>query len=77
MSRTPNYIITERFTVSLTPSDIQELPAGSYVRPIDYRYVPKHVKDDPKNKYYFENTDVFCYCKFGIILIKKDILRQT
>ncbi len=73
--RTPNYRLLEAHTVSNGPHDQRLLPAGSYVRPIELRYVPKHVIDDSRWTWFDGDIEVFCYCSLGIIPIPKKILK--
>lgn len=78
--RTPNYRLIQDHTVSsgsgLMGADYKTLPAGSYVRPIELSYVPPHVKEDSRWKYFNKELEVFAYTKFGIIPIPKYILRD-
>ncbi len=50
--------------------------AGTFVRPIDLKYVPKHITDDERWKYFDKNTDVFCYYSGGIVPIPKALIRE-
>lgn len=73
--RTPNYVINCDMTISTDMIGIQKvLPAGSFVRPIERTYVPKHVlvKYKDSSSEYYE----FCYCYYGIIPVPKSYLRQ-
>lgn len=76
---TPNYVLTESYSYSAGSSnhDSKTLAAGSFVRPIDPRYVPKHVLDNPKYVWFNKNTEVFVYCKYGIIVVPLNIIRES
>lgn len=52
------------------------LPAGSYVCPININYVPRHIKNDDKYRFYKDDKEVFCYTKLGFVLISRDKLRM-
>lgn len=74
--KTPNYIITEKCVLYNGPMDEKVLEIGSFVCPIEYAYLPVHVKEDKRWKDVTLNTHVFCYTRYGIIPIEKNILRQ-
>lgn len=82
--KTPNYVLIEDVQVNLgvasggwnMPADYKVLPAGSFVRPINYDYVPKHVLEDPKWKNFNSEKEIFCYTKLGFIAIEKKMLRE-
>jgi hypothetical protein len=75
MLPTPNYILTEQVTIGNGFSDPKILPAGTFVRPIDKRWVPKHVLDS--NMWFNDKVEVFCYTRFGIVPIAQKMLRRT
>ena len=51
-------------------AETKELPAGSFVKPIERRYLPAHVLADPRWRLMVDNDDfVFCYTNFGIVPI--------
>lgn len=72
---TPDFVLTEEFSIYNGPQDSKVLKAGSFVRPISKCYLPKHITEDPHNQYIFDDR-VFCYTHYGIILIPKKLLRQ-
>lgn len=57
--------------------DYKVLPAGSFVRPIEVQYVPKHVLDKTQYRSFNKDVQVFCYCKYGIIPIDKSKFREV
>ena len=76
MMPTPNFVLMDYFT-SGSISDQKILPPGTFVRPIDVRYVPDHVLNDPRWVFFNKEKEVFCYTSIGIVAIKKDLLRQV
>ncbi len=73
---TPNYVLTEEFRWGVGV-DVIVMEPRTFVRPIDDRWVPKHVLDDPKMKHRAEG-DVFCSTpRCGIILIPSRIIRKV
>lgn len=73
--RTPNWRLNHSWVGKRDHSDVQELPVGSYVRPIEECYVPEHVKE--ANKYFHRSTETYCYTKFGIATIPTHFLEET
>ncbi len=49
------------------------LPAGSFVKPIELRWVPKHVLEN-RDFWYSPQNDIYVYCRFGIIPIPRRIV---
>jgi len=75
-SKTPNYVLTEDYQLRTTlGKDPVILPKGSFVRPINYCYLPKHIIEDNGWLAFDLETFVFAYTKFGIFPIPRDILR--
>ncbi len=75
--RTPNYIISEAHSYHVGSTDTRTLEAGTFVRPIELPYVPKHVTENPQNRCFNKETDIYCYCRFGIIPIPRKIVRES
>lgn len=77
-TRTPNYRINEDFSFYTPGSfgDSKMLPEGSYVRPIELSYVPKHVLEDKRWALFNKDKDMFVYCKLGIVCVPKRIVRD-
>lgn len=82
MSRTPNYRLMEDFVVAasggsyMMGGDYKTLPEGSYVRPIELAYVPKHVLEDKRWQHFNKDKEIFVYTKIGIVPVPKRILRD-
>lgn len=75
--KTTNYALTEPFSYQEGRYDTKTLPAGAFVRPIELVYVPKHVIEDSRWSSFNKKTDVFCYCRWGVIPIPRNLLRET
>lgn len=72
MSRTPNYVLTEDHNFGPF-GDQKTLEVGSFVRPIEYIYVPKHCLEKGVHNRAFS----YCYTRYGIILIPNALIRKT
>ncbi len=75
--RTPDYILMKDYTISISPGDVITIPVGSFVRPIDAYYIPKGIRDKYGCRWFNEDSQVFCYTRFGILPIEKDAFRQV
>lgn len=75
--RTPNYVLSESHTYSVGPMDTRTLAAGTFVRPIELPYVPKHVTEDSQNRWFDKETQIYCYCRYGILAIPKKLIRES
>ena len=77
--KTPDYVITSAFTHY--PGYGQEgrtLPEGSFVRPIEFRYLPKEFRDDDTYKLLDRGKNhEFCYTRIGIVAIPKSQIRKV
>ncbi len=75
--RTPNYALTEEHSVfRKNRTDPIVLPAGSFVRPLELCYVPKHVLEDPQWRYFDKEIEVFVFTKFGIVAVPKRLVKE-
>ena len=80
---TPNYVTIEDIEYPKKGSsgimfngwDI--LRAGTFARPIDKSYVPKHVLEDERWNYFKEEVHYYCYTSAGFVVIRKDKLRPV
>lgn len=73
---TPDYLLTNDVTITKDIWDQKVIKAGTFVRPIDFYYVPQHIKDLPDHKWFDRNREVFCYTPIGIQLIPLDKIRK-
>jgi hypothetical protein len=77
MLPTPNFITTEDYRFMKSKWTEQILPAGSFVRPIELCWLPKHILDADGHKWFNSETEVYAYCSWGIIAIPKKIMRKV
>lgn len=75
--RIPEYLTTEDITIRLGSNQTQVLPANSFVKPIDFGYLPKHIKESESGRYFNKFTQVFCYTHFGITVIDRNKIREV
>jgi hypothetical protein len=77
--KTPNYQIEEDHRVVTNPGSYETklVPKYTFVRPIDYYYVPRHIKEDERYRYFNPETEIFCYCPLGIHPFPKKIVRKV
>lgn len=68
--KTENWITIENVEIG-SWSDPKILPAGSYVKPIEKRYVPKWCLESPQASFFVEELDIFCHTQFGIFSIPR------
>lgn len=75
---TPDYCLIEDVQVAEAGGwETKTLKAGTFVRPIDYYYVPKHIKEAVENRWFIANLEVFCFTPLGIKLIDKNKFRRV
>lgn len=75
--KTPNYVLTAAHTYHFGPHDTKVFDAGTFVRPIEKRWLPKHVLEHKDNRWVDHSREVFCYTRWGILLLPRNILRQV
>lgn len=75
MAKVPEFITTEDYKFGPL-NDERVLPKGSFIKPIDVYYLPKHCYNYPTTMYYNKDRDVFIYCRFGIITIPKKLVLE-
>lgn len=73
--KTPDYVLMEDYNTGDYSSE-KILPAGSFVRPIDYYYLPAHIKESASKSYLEDTSKVFCYTYYGIKLIEWSKIRK-
>ncbi len=73
--RTHDCVTTEEIRIHVLPADTLVIPAGTFVKPIEFHYLPVHVKDNHKsiNKL----TEVICYTRYGMIRIDRSKIRRV
>ena len=71
--RTPDFVLNEDFFFG--PSNDQKvIPAGSFVRPIEFKYVPKETIS--RAGFFSKADSQFCYTRYGILIIPKILIRS-
>jgi hypothetical protein len=77
--RTPDYKLIKEFKHIISANDAPIIfPAGTFVRPIDFRYLPRDMQKDVDNQFLNRiGNVVFCYTSAGIIPIPKEYMRQA
>ena len=73
---TPDFILDVDFMWS-EGAETRMLEKGAFVRPVELRYVPIHVREDKRWKNDPNNTKVFCYTSKGFICIPKKAIRKA
>lgn len=74
---TPNYVTIEEHRLYFGIQSDKTMPAGSFVRPIDDRYLPEHIKQAREYQWYDPEREVFVYSHYGIVCIPKAKIRRT
>lgn len=74
---TPNYMTTEDIRLVADWQDEFIIPAGTFVKPVDLVYVPKHVVDSKYNMHYNKDEDQFCYSSYGMHIIPNKFIRKV
>jgi hypothetical protein len=75
--KVPDYTLTEAYAWDIGPQDKRSLPAGSFVKPVDTRYVPAEVREKWRKSDIHRMYDdlTFAYTHFGFILVPRKLLR--
>lgn len=74
---TPDYQTTEDIVITKDMWDQKIMPKGTFVRPISYCYVPKHIIDLPDNRWFQETLETFAYTPMGIKLLPLIKIRKV
>ena len=72
---TPDFVLNEDYTYYVSITDPCVLKAGTFIRPIELQYLPKHVTE-----YWVgvnPGTMTYCYTRYGIIPLPNKILRKV
>ena len=71
------YCLSEEVVVMKPFStDHLTLPAGTFVKPIHYTYVPQHVLKDEKNRWFNKEIHCFVYCNKGTFMVPQKSIRE-
>lgn len=68
------YVTTDAFTYRIDIHDHIEIPQGSFITPMEDRWVPKEVKNRLAKPTIHE---VYVYTKYGFIVIPKKLIGTT
>ncbi len=74
---TPDFILMTEFSWSMGAHDTRTLPAGAFVKPCELCYVPKHVIESERHRFFDKEKDVFCYTHYGFTAIPKKLIRRV
>lgn len=74
--RVSDYVTNREYEILFGPHKGMILPVGSFVKPISGYYLPAHIKDSVAYRFFDSEKDLFCYCRYGIILFPKDLVRR-
>ena len=73
--KTDNHAMKEAYTVFVpNHTDPIVIPEGTFVSPIEKRYVPKHVLDDPRWNFVNLKEEIFVYTKWGILPVPRRLV---
>lgn len=75
--KTPNYIINKEYSIVNKYLDQKILPVGTFVKPINEYYLPNHIKESTEYRWFDKTTEVFVYCRYGIVAIPKNIIVEV
>jgi hypothetical protein len=75
--RTPNFVTNEPIDINYGKYDTKVIPVGSFVRPIEYQYVPKHILDDKRWERFDKETEIFVFTRYGFVPVKRTSIRET
>lgn len=75
--RTPNYVTNEEIYIRNGNSDAKTIPVGSFVRPIEWQYIPVHIKEDKRWASFNKETDIFVFTRYGIVPVARKSIRET
>lgn len=71
-----DYCTSEKVVIIIDWNDSLTIPEMTFVKPIEIRWVPKHVVENPRWQSFNPDKDVFCYCHYGIIPIPRSKVRK-
>ncbi len=74
MSRSPNYRMKRAYMYSMGSYDTRTIDSGAYVRPVEFDYVPAHIKEDKRWSNFDKTQHVFIYTRHGFVMIPREYL---
>lgn len=77
--RVQEYMTKEDCSINVNFGGNKTLEAGSFVKPINEYYLPRHVKDSEQFQRwcYNKNHETWVYCFYGIVLIPTKVIREV
>lgn len=75
--KTPDYVLNEEVKIMDSLLNEKVLPAGSFVKPIEPYYLPKHIKDQTSFHWFDPRTEAYCYTFYGIVMIPLRSIRRA
>ena len=72
-----DYCTTQAVMVTMFHGEKKELPAGAFVKPIEYKWVPKHILDCDMGRWFNKDIQTFCYTHYGIVVIPNEMIRKA
>lgn len=73
--KTTNYVLNQDLLLNIGRT-LETVPAGTFCKPVELCYVPKHVIQDERWDYIDPQTTVFCYTRVGFIPVPRSYLRE-
>ena len=77
---TPNYLTTASINILDGSGGTQTLPVGSFVRPIDPYYLPKHIKEKASGTGFTWGVNLgthsWYFTHYGIVILPINIVRK-
>lgn len=68
----PEYRTNSEISIKIGLDAVYILPVGAFVRPIDLKYIPKHVLESHMAKSRNLEKDGFYYTRYGIVVLAND-----
>lgn len=75
--KTPNYILMTEVRIEYGPQDTKIVPAGSFVRPVLFEYLPSHVKEAKQWLPFNKAKEIYVYCRWGFIKVQLEKIREA
>lgn len=77
--RAPHYRITKPFEVKLEygqKTDTVTFPAGTFVRPVELKYLPEHIRNRQIPWPIVNKDPVWCYTRYGFHPIPRELIEE-
>lgn len=74
----PEWVLTQDWNLTVEKTkEFKTLKAGSFVVPIDPYWLPAHIKNDSKHRFFDPSKEAYCYTAYGIVIIPKQFIRDV